>query len=94
MPSQTAYGNPITIIANQSFSPTDTIAIYVNGTQVAEAQNTTSYTFFAGSSSYYSAGLYNITAIDLNQTTDNSTTEDLAINQATPTISIQSSPAE
>lgn len=93
MPSQTAYGNQITVIANQSFSPTDTIAIYVNGTQVAEAQNTTSYTFFAGSSSYYSAGLYNITAIDLNQTTDNSTTEDLAINQATPTISIQSSPA-
>ena len=93
MPSQTAYGNPITIIANQSFSPTDTIAIYVNGTQVAEAQNTTSYTFFAGSSSYYSAGLYNITAIDLNQTTDNSTTQDLAINKATPTISMQSSPA-
>ena len=93
MPSQTIYGNQITVIANQSFSPTDTIAIYVNGTQVAEAQNTTSYTFFAGSSSYYSAGLYNITAIDLNQTTDNSTTQDLAINQATPTISMQSSPA-
>jgi hypothetical protein len=93
MPSQTAYGNQITIIANQSFSPTNTIAIYVNGTQVAEAQNNTSYTFFAGSSSYYSVGLYNITAIDLNQTTDNSTTEDLAINKATPTISMQSSPA-
>jgi len=93
MPSSTIYGSQLTATATQSFNSTDTIAIYVNGTQVAEAQNTTSYTFFAGSSSYYSAGLYNITAIDLNQTTDNSSTQNLTINQAVPSISIGSMPA-
>lgn len=92
MPSSINYLATTTITATAN-STNDTIALYINGNQVAIGTGQINYTLYntSNSASYYSAGVYNITATD--QTVNSTVSQNLTINQLTPQLTLLSNPA-
>jgi len=92
MPSSINYLTTTTVTATAN-STNDTIALYINGNQVAIGTGQVNYTLYnaSDSASYYSAGVYNITATD--QTVNSTVSQNLTINQITPQLILLSSPA-
>jgi len=92
MPSNINYLTTTTITATAN-STNDTIALYINGTQVAIGTGQINYTLYntSDSTTYYSAGTYNITATD--ETANSTTSQNLTINQSVPKLLLLSNPA-
>jgi len=92
MPSSINYLTTTTITATAN-STNDTIALYINGIQIAIGTGQVNYTLYntSDSTSYYSAGVYNITATD--ETANSTTSQNLTINQLTPQLILFSNPA-
>ena len=91
MPSSINYLTTTTITATAN-STNDTIALYINGTQITTGIGQINYTLYntSDSTTYFPAGNYNITATD--ETVNSTVTQNLTINQLTPQLTLLSNP--